>query len=286
MIIALLFIFGMVFGSFGYVLALRYDEKHFLLDPKIVGGRSYCPHCKKTLKWHELIPFVSFAIQGGKCRNCKARISFIYPLIEVFCGLLFVAIAYFVHNFYMVSGVYFWIFTILWIAFFFALLLISIIDIRIGIIPNELVWFLSLLSILIVIFSFFNFGSLNNSFLGQYGVLFGIQNNIWINHILGALFSFILFGGLVAITKGRGMGFGDVKLSIPLGFAFGWPDVIFLFAFAFILGAIVGLFYITIGKKNMKSSLPFGPFLALGALIIFFYGFSLLNSYFHILGIA
>ena len=94
----------------------------------------------------------------------------------------------------------------------------------------------------------------------------------------------LFFGGLVAITKGKGMGIGDVKLSAPLGFIFGWPDILFLTAFAFISGAAVGLWYISTGKKTMKSALPFGPFLALGAFFVFFLGFGFMGIYLHSMG--
>jgi prepilin signal peptidase PulO-like enzyme (type II secretory pathway) len=278
-----LFIFGMVFGSFGYVLALRYDGEHFLLDPKTVGGRSYCPHCKKTLRWFELIPFVSFVIQGGRCRKCKTRISFAYPIVEILSGFLFVCVALRLQDFYGVIGANFWILSVLWIAFFFALALLSIIDIRLGIIPDELVIFLSVVAVCIAGFSVMHATTL--SFLGSYAVYFGLQENIWINHLVGALIGIIFFGGLVALTRGKGMGVGDVKLALPLGFLFGWPDILFLTAFAFVSGAAVGLGYISIGKKTMKSILPFGPFLAFGAAFLFFCGIGFMNWYFRAMGI-
>src|SRR5580704_2783986 len=87
-----LFIFGLAIGSFLNVVALRYDGEHFLFSNKKLGGRSHCPHCKKTLRWFELIPLVSFAIQGGKCRHCKAPIGWQYPLVELISGIIFVAV--------------------------------------------------------------------------------------------------------------------------------------------------------------------------------------------------
>ena len=276
----LLFIFGMVFGSFGYVLALRYDGERFLLDPKVVGGRSYCPHCRKTLRWFELIPFVSFAIQGGQCRHCKKRIGFAYPVAELFSGLLFVAVAARVRDFYGVLGPNFWILSVLWIAFFFLLALLSVIDIRLGIIPDEMVIALCLLAVGII-----GFAEMHFSFMGLYAGLFGLQENFWMNHVAGALAGILFFGGLVAVTRGKGMGMGDVKLMVPLGFLFGWPDTLFLAAVAFASGAVVGLGYVSMGKKTMKSSLPFGPFLVFAAVFIFLWGSGFLNWYFHAMGI-
>ena len=279
-----LFILGVVFGSFGYVCVLRYDGDHFLFDPKIIGGRSYCPHCRETLRWFELIPFVSFVIQGGQCRNCKTRISFSYPALELFSGLLFAAVAARVQNFYGITAANFWIFTVLWIAFFFALLLLSIIDIRLGIIPDEFIIALCIIAVCIVGFSAVHMSAMNVSLFGSYAAFFGLQENIWVNHIVGTLLGILFFGGLVALTRGKGMGMGDVKLAIPFGFLFGWPDILFLTAVAFVCGAVVGLGYISTGKKTMKSALPFGPFLVLVADFIFFLGFGFMNWYLHAIG--
>lgn len=280
----LLFIFGLVFGSFGYVLALRYDGDHFLLDPEVVGGRSYCPHCRTTLRWFELIPVVSFVIQGGRCRHCKARISFAYPVIELLSGFLFVAVAARVQEVYGVAGGAFWTLAVLWIAFFFALVVLSVIDIRLGIIPDEITVFLTAVVLAIIGFSAVRFGLMNISFFGPYAAAFGIQQNIWSSHIVGAIAGFVFFGGLVIFTRGKGMGMGDVKLALPLGFLFGWPDILFLTAAAFVSGAVIGLVYIALGKKTIKSALPFGPFLALGAVLVFFWGFGFMNWYLHALG--
>lgn len=280
----LLFVFGMVFGSFGYVLVLRYDGDHFLLDPKIAGGRSYCPHCGKTLRWFELIPFVSFAVQGGRCRHCKAHIGFAYPLMEILFGFLFVFVAGRVQEFYGVSNGMFWTIAVLWIAFFFALLLLSVIDVRLGIIPDEIVVFLTAVAAGIVGFSAMNSGLANISFLGPFSSLFGIQQNIFASHLFGTLLGVLFLGGLVALTHGKGMGMGDVKLAVPLGFALGWPDVVLFLAATFVSGAAVGLLYISLGKKTMKSAVPFGPFLAFAALFIFFWGSDFINWYFRVMG--
>ena len=286
MMFALLFLFGLVFGSFGYVLALRYDGNHFLLNPKVIGGRSYCPHCHKTLQWFELIPFLSFAIQGGKCRNCKARIGFIYPIVEFLSGFLFIFVAARVQDFYgIVTGFDFWVLAVLWIAFFFALLLLSIIDIRLGIIPDEIVVFLGVIAISIVSFTTLRFDALFSSFFGQYSVLFGLANNPWANHLLGAIVGMIFFGGLVMLTRGKGMGMGDVKLAIPLGLLFGWPGILFLSATAFVIGAIFGLCSMAFAKKTMKSAVSFGPFLAIGASFVFFYGLGFIDWYFRFMGL-
>ncbi len=86
----ILFVFGLAIGSFLNVVALRYDGERSLFDAGPVSGRSYCPHCGRTLRWFELVPLVSFIMQGAKCRRCHAPISFQYPLVELISGLVFV----------------------------------------------------------------------------------------------------------------------------------------------------------------------------------------------------
>lgn len=275
---AILFVFGLAVGSFLNVLALRYDGEHFLFDPRVIGGRSHCPHCSRTLRWFELVPVISFLIQGGKCRNCKAKISWQYPLVELISGILFVAVPWRLGGNIILS--------IFWIAAFVILLLITYIDIRLQIIPDELSVLLMLLALFSGIFWVGNFGSVNYSFLNPYAAFFGLQGDFWANRAVGALFGGAFFGALVLVTRGKGMGMGDVKLAVPLGFLFGWPDVLFLTASAFVFGACVGAGFLIRKTKTMKSALPFGPFLALAAAFIFFAGAPALGAYFHIIGVS
>ena len=87
-----IFLFGVAIGSFLNVVALRYDGEHFLFSEKQLGGRSHCPHCKKTLRWFELVPLVSFLIQGGRCRRCGISIGWRYPAVEMLSGIIFLAV--------------------------------------------------------------------------------------------------------------------------------------------------------------------------------------------------
>jgi len=255
MVFVILFIFGLAIGSFLNVVALRYDGEHFVFDSKMIGGRSHCPHCKKTLEWFELFPLFSFLFLRGKCRTCNARIGFQYPLVEFLSGLIFafVPLVFGVSNTAAISA------SALWILIFETLLLISYIDIRLGIIPDELNVFLGIVGIFFLIF----FG----------GPL------SWEGHIVGALFGAGFFLALVLATRGRGMGMGDVKLAAPIGFLFGWPEILLLTAASFVLGAVFGIALIAFDKKTMKASVPFGPFLAIAAVIIFFFGPAILRLY-------
>ena len=212
---AILFIFGIAIGSFMNVLALRYDGEHFLFNPKVIGGRSRCPHCMHTLRWFELIPVISFIIQGARCRSCQARIGFQYPLVELLSGVIFVLVPWHFASYPWLWDGGWYIFSGLWIAAFEILLLMAYIDLRLQIIPDELVVFLGIVAILETIFA------------GAYVD----PGNPWMSHLLGAILGGGFFGSLVLATRGKGMGMGDVKLGVPLGFLFGWPDMLLLMAF-------------------------------------------------------
>jgi prepilin signal peptidase PulO-like enzyme (type II secretory pathway) len=264
----ILFVFGLVMGSFLNVVATRYDGEHFLFDAKMIGGRSHCTQCKETLRWFELVPLFSFIIQGGRCRRCKAKLSIQYPLVELISALIFVFVPFTLSAGIAPGATALFIFiAALWIAVFEALLVMSLIDIRLGIIPDEINIFLGVVGVALTIF------------------LSDGQWNIVLAKIIGAAAAGIFFALLIAVTRGKGMGMGDLKLAIPLGLVFGWPDIAFVAMFAFVIGAIVGVFSIARGKNTMKGTLPFGPFLALGAATMFFWGVPILNWYFSVLGI-
>jgi len=278
-----LFLFGAAIGSFLNVVDLRYDGDHFVFDANVLGGRSHCPHCKKTLHWFELFPIVSFFVQGGKCRGCRVPISFQYPLVEIVSGLIFLFVP--LHFMPLYGGLAGIAFIALWVIAFEILLLVALIDFKLGIIPDELNIALGVIGIFTMIIAAGNFGAGNNSFLGPYAAVFGAQSAIWISRLVGALAGGLFFGSLVLVTRGKGMGMGDVKFAIALGLLFGWPDIALLSCFAFILGAIVGLSFIGFGKKTMKGSIPFGPFLVIGAAIVFFFGMPIVGSYFSLIGV-
>lgn len=274
----ILFLLGAVIGSFLNVVILRYDGDHFVFDGKVLGGRSHCPHCKETLRWFELIPILSFLVQGGRCRRCRTKISFQYPIVEALSGCIFLFVPLRLGDTPLV-------FPVLWIIAFEILLLIACIDIRLGIIPDELNIALAVLGVFLLLMTAGSYSLVNRSSLGGSAFFFGVQDNLWTNHILGAFFGLLFFGIIIAVTEGRGMGMGDLKLAIPLGFFFGWPDIIFISALAFILGAIVGVSVVAFGKKTMKGSLPFGPFLAASAAVVFFCGAEVLTWYFRTSGL-
>jgi leader peptidase (prepilin peptidase)/N-methyltransferase len=283
----ILFLIGASFGSFLNVLYFRYQPDKFLLSRDIIKGRSYCPKCHKTLSFYELIPVISFIIQSGKCRSCKQKISFQYILIEVLSGLIFVFTPLFLKNnfitfFSKIHNIYyFWGLSFIWSIILLTLILIALIDLKFQIIPNELNLFLLFLGIILSVLQFYNWNDFY-SLLGPYGALLGFKNNLIINKLIALLFSIILFGGLVALTFGRGMGMGDVKLMIALGIVFGWPEIIIISILSFILGGIISIITLILKRKTMKSLLPFGPFIIVSSFLVMFFGYEILKFYFYI----
>jgi prepilin signal peptidase PulO-like enzyme (type II secretory pathway) len=278
-----LFVFGLAIGSFLNVVSMRYDGNHFVLDPSVIGGRSHCPHCGRTLRWFELVPLVSFLIQGGRCRRCKALISVQYPLIEFITGMLFVLVPWRVTE-YAATGPLIWIFPALWTLAFIVLLLASVIDIRTGVIPDELNIALGILAVAIGLWSV-TLPDIRTSLAGPLDDVLGVPGGLWIGRVIGAAFNFLFFEFLVLVTRRKGIGMGDVKLALPLGLLFGWPDIIPVIGFAFVCGALVGIFLVFFKKKTMQGSLPFGPFLAFGAASVFFLGAPMAQWYFRLIGL-
>ena len=252
----LLFLFGLVIGSFLNVVSLRYDGEHFLLDPRVIGGRSHCPHCGKTLRWFELVPLISFLMQGGRCRRCKARLSAQYPIVEFISGAIFVLVPWRVAGFSAISmaGLPF---SAIWILAALILLLMSIIDIRTGIIPDELNVALGVIAVALgLVITMSHSGA---ALLGSFSDLLHIGGNVWAGRLIGAIFGFAFFEFLVLVTRGRGIGMGDVKLALPLGFLFGWPDILPVVGLAFICGAALGILFILAKKKTMTSDASLRP---------------------------
>lgn len=160
----LLFVLGLAFGSFFNVLIFRYDPDKNIFSPSRISGRSHCPKCRTTLRWFELVPLFSFLIQRGKCRTCRVKLSYQYPLVETLGGIIFAGVPLFLNSFYGVANQAFfsfvapyWYYGLIatWIFVFCIFLLITVIDLRLFIIPNELTALLVFGGLLISSFSTF-----------------------------------------------------------------------------------------------------------------------------------
>lgn len=238
---------GLIFGSF--VAAYTYRVSHGL---SIAKGRSVCDACKKQITWQDNIPVFSYIFLRGRCRNCKKKISIRYPLIESSFFLGFVLIPLFLNQIAENTTIPNNLFGILYSLVVFGVLSsIFIIDLEAQIIPDELNFFLFILGLV---------------------TLFLNSNSIFFVNILSGL-SFALFLLLInLLTRGRGMGLGDVKFAIFPGLILG-PIIgtIWLFL-SFVLGAVVGVFLILIGKAKLGRHIPFGPFLVISLVIVCVFG--------------
>ena len=269
-LLILIFIFGLFIGSFlNCVIWRLHQKKSFLME------RSICPHCKHQLAWFDLIPIISFILLKGKCRYCHKPISWQYPLVELATAFLFI-LPFIVQNF--VSLPFFRELIVPEILYYFFFVSVSIIifvyDLKYLIIPDKVLFpalFITFLYYLTRSLILFFYYSDQKAFL------------ILLYHLLSAISVSGFFLFLYLISKGKWIGFGDVKLSFFLGFVLGWPKVIPWIFLTYIIGGIIGIGLIVFKKKSLKSQIPFGPFLISASLIAFFFGNELLTYYLNLL---
>ena len=232
----LLFLIGLLTGSFLNVVIYRLPRKKSLISP-----RSSCVHCNTILQVPDLFPLVSFIFLQGRCRYCGGRIPWRYPLVELLTALIFL---------FCFVSFEFSPFFYNYVVFFSLLLIISFIDVDEGIIPNRLVLILLVWSI-------------------SWQLLYADIS------LMAAIAGLVAGGGLfflIAVLSKGGMGGGDIKLMAVLGFAIGSPLVFVVFLLAFLLGAAVGAALLLTGKKTRRDPLPFAPFLSLSFFISVFWG--------------
>jgi leader peptidase (prepilin peptidase)/N-methyltransferase len=252
LILIIIFIFGLIIGSFlNCVIWRLYKEESF------VSGKSYCPHCRHSLGFWDLFPVSSFIFLGGKCRYCKGKISWQYPLIELLTAVLFSLV--FIHLGSIISlELLFWL---VMIAFF---IIIFVFDLKYFIIPDEVIYPAIFLSIIWLLYSF------------SIGMINGHEVILTIISALGAsLFFFLIW----FFSKGMAMGFGDVKLALLVGLLLGFPNTVVGLFLGFLFGAIIGSIMVFLKKKGFGSEVPFAPFLVAGVIISFFFGNNIVNWY-------
>lgn len=255
--IGLSFILGSLIGSFLNVVILRLPREQSL------GGRSYCPNCKKTLKSIDLLPIVSFLALFGKCRFCKSKISSRYFFIELVTGVLFAFCLFFLRP-EEIAGflnlIKAWIFVSVLICVF-------VIDLEHFLILDKVI-----LPPIVVFFVLNLFLDLETNMLWAWkGHFFG--------GILAAGLSALSFFSLWYFSKGKWMGFGDVKYMLFLGVGLGWVGIWVAWFLAFLLGAVYGVFILFLNKASLKTRVPFGTFLSLAAFIAFFWSEKLFAWY-------
>jgi len=243
------FLFGLVVGSFDNVAIYRIPQGLSLWSP-----RSFCPHCETTIAWYDNIPLLSFILLRGRCRHCGEPISPRYPMVELLSGLLFIAVfarlgfawqAELVPYLFMVT----------------VLVIVSAIDLREQVIPNRVIY----PSI-----------PLGLAAMGAVALARG-ESGIFLRSLAGMAIGGVPLAALALLIP-RGMGMGDSKLAAFTGVFLGYHQLVAFF-FAFLTGSLVGISLMAFKKLGRRSRIPFGPFLALGALVALFWGQALSDLY-------
>ena len=242
------FVFGMLVGSFLNVCICRMPKGESVVFPP-----SHCPGCSYLIRWYDNIPLVSYLILRGKCRGCGVRISPQYPLVELINGVL--SLFLFLHF----GG------TLVFATMFLfcsALVVITFIDIEHQIIPDEI--------------------SLSGIVTG-FALSFFLKEHSWLNSLIGILLgggSLLLVASVYQRLTGKdGMGGGDIKLLAMMGAFLGWKAVPFIIFTSSLCGSLIGVTMMLFQKKDTKLAIPFGPYLAFGAVLYIFYGKPLIRWY-------
>ena len=242
----LVFFLGIVLCSFANVCIHRLPK-----NKQVIIGRSFCPKCKKKINWYDNLPLVSFLILKMKCRNCNKKISSRYFIVELLTGITFLIIFLSFNS--LVTLIFLYVLSLILIMIFF-------IDLENFIIPDVLnfsIMFIALLK---------NFlPNLNTSFIQE------INQSI-IGGIVGYLSIWIIIFLYKTIKKIDGMGLGDAKLIAGIGLLFGWQSIPFVLFISSVLGLIFVIPSLLNKKKNMRSEIPFGPFIIAAGIVYFTIG--------------
>lgn len=242
-ILCLFFIYGLVFGSFFNVVGLRVPKGESIVRPP-----SHCTVCDRNLTVKDLVPVFSYVFLKGKCRGCGTKIHWVYPVMELATGLLF-AFAYYQLGFTLELVVA--------LLFISLLVIITVSDIAYMLIPDKILLFFLIPLIVLRVFE---------------------PLSPWWDSIVGAVVGFgVLF--LIAIVSKGGMGGGDIKLFFVIGLVLGWVPTLLTLFLASIIGTVIGVISLRRTKQGRKTPIPFGPSIAIAAIIAYFYGESLVDWY-------
>ncbi len=240
----IVFIFGSIWGSFSNVCIHRIPD-----NISVISDRSYCPSCKKLIKWYDNIPLLSFIILKAKCRSCSAKIKTKYFIIELISALSFVLI----FHLYGIS-----LTTLLLCILSICFIIIFFIDLQHFIIPNEITYPLMIIGFLKSFDPNLNLHLFPN----------------FINSLIGGIFGFTIIWLIIFIYKKLrnkdGMGLGDAKLLSAIGFWFGWVSIPFIIFFSSAIALLSVVPDLIKKKKQLSSQIPFGPYLIIGNLVFLF----------------
>ncbi|WP_026676453.1 prepilin peptidase [Fictibacillus gelatini] len=239
----LTFLFGLILGSFFNVVGLRVPNKESIVRPG-----SHCAVCDRLLTAFELIPVLSYLFQKGKCRGCGTRISLLYPAVELLTAVLFTVATIFIGW----SKELF----VAW-AFISLLMIVFVSDIKYMIIPDKVLFFFLPLFIVLRLI---------------------IPLDPWWDMIVGGAVGFGLLFFIAVLSKG-GMGGGDIKLMGTLGIVLGWKATLLTFFLSTVLGSLIGVVGLFLGKVKRGVPFPFGPFIVFGTITAYFFYETILSWY-------
>ena len=248
---AICFVIGLCVGSFLNVVIYRVPRRESVVRP-----RSHCPACEAPIADRDNIPVLSWMLLRGRCRSCGARISVRYPLVELGTAVLFVAAAVRLGATWQLPA---------FCVFFASLLAISVIDLDHYIIPNRVIYPTLAVTIPLLVVAAAADGSWDH------------LRNAAIGGVAG--FAVLL---AIHVAVPRGMGFGDVRLAGGIGMMLGWLGLRYLFLglfLAFLLASVIGVALIAARLRSRKDAVPFGPFMALGAVLAVLWGRAILSVY-------
>jgi len=248
MLEAVVFILGLLVGSFINVCIYRLPRRESIVFPA-----SHCTSCEQPIRPYDNIPLLSYLILRGRCRSCRAPISWRYPLVELVHGLGYL----FILNHFGPSFA-----AVIYALFFSSLLAVTFIDLSHQIVPDVI--------------------TLPGMVLGLLAA-----STVLPPGPINALIGLFLGGGLfylvavlsIALLKKEGMGGGDIKLIAMIGAFLGWKGMLLTIFLAALSGSIAGLFLVLVRGQSRAEPIPFGPFLALGAMISLFWGPEILQWY-------
>ncbi len=259
-ILFLLFLLGASVGSFLSVVIFRIQKN----KGGIIFGNSFCPSCKKKLTSRDLIPILSFLLSRGKCRHCQKGISPYYLLLEISTGILFLAVylhfpflglaihdAFIFNTSLFIPFFFYTLYSVFFIAIFFY-------DLQTSKIPD--IFLFSLLGASIV------------------GTLIMGSPEIW-NIFVAITLALVFYGGQIVLSKGKWLGEGDLYFALSLAVIFGWELFLVSTVVSYFIGAIVSTPLLIFKKVKKSTSVPFAPFLVIGAFITLFFGNELLSWY-------
>ena len=262
-----IFIIGLAIGSFLNVCIYRIPRADMsIYSPR----RSFCPECSQSIRAYDNIPLLSYLFLRGKCRHCKAKISVLYPIVELATAVLFLVM------YFQFGKTLEFLHALIFVAI---LIPITVIDAQHYIIPNVISLTGLILGLGIVCAIAYQRGSIDYLRTGLIGFIAG-GLGLWLIAFIGS-----------AIMRKKAMGGGDVKLMAIIGLFLGvwqepmwWQSLIMVIGLSALSGAVIGTLLIAIGQKSRQSPIPYGPFLAGAAVVVLLWGDVLWVEYLQLVG--